>query len=93
MVDKISQRVTLPATPMDVYETLMSSARHAKFSGAPAKILSPPTVIRRRPPLLSTGRCLSIRSRAASRSAVPDAMVTPPPTARPWRFSVSAWPM
>ena len=38
MVDKISQRVTLPATPMDVYETLISSARHAKFSGAPAKI-------------------------------------------------------
>ena len=34
----IRQTATIPATPKDVYSALMNSSKHAKFTGAPAKI-------------------------------------------------------
>lgn len=34
----IKQTVVLPATPLEVYETLMTSKGHTGFSGAPARI-------------------------------------------------------
>jgi activator of HSP90 ATPase len=34
----IRQTVTIKAKPHDVYEALMDSKKHAKFSGSPAKI-------------------------------------------------------
>jgi activator of HSP90 ATPase len=34
----IRQTVTIKAKPHDIYEALMDSKKHAKFSGAPAKI-------------------------------------------------------
>ncbi|HCV43697.1 MAG TPA: hypothetical protein DGH68_09455 [Bacteroidetes bacterium] len=38
MPKTIRQSVTLSATPEQVYEALMNSKTHAKFTGAPAKI-------------------------------------------------------
>ena len=38
MPTTISQKVTLGARPGKVYEALMESRQHAKFSGVPAKI-------------------------------------------------------
>jgi uncharacterized protein YndB with AHSA1/START domain len=35
---KIHQEVTFAATPADVYQALVDSALHAKFTGAPAEI-------------------------------------------------------
>lgn len=35
---KISQSVTLKASPHDVYEALMDSKKHAKFTGGKASI-------------------------------------------------------
>jgi activator of HSP90 ATPase len=34
----IKQSATIPAAPKEVYSALMSSAKHSKFTGAPAKI-------------------------------------------------------
>ena len=34
----IKQSATIPASPREVYSALMSSAKHSKFTGAPAKI-------------------------------------------------------
>jgi activator of HSP90 ATPase len=34
----IKQSTTIAASPKDVYAALMSSAKHSKFTGAPAKI-------------------------------------------------------